>query len=114
MSQSEAMRGIEMTEAAAAQVAKSLAGRPEGSGVRLAVRTAGCSGMAYKMEFAPEKEEGDWELAQGGARVFVDAKSMAYLSGCRLDYVKQGLSEGFRFENPNEKARCGCGESFSV
>lgn len=110
----EKMRGIDLSERAAEQVRKSLAGRGESAGVRLAVRPSGCSGMAYKMEFAPERAEGDFEFGVGGARVYVDAKSMAYLEGCRLDYVREGLSEGFRFENPNETARCGCGESFSV
>lgn len=108
------MKGIELTETALAQVRKALAGRGDGAGVRLAVKASGCSGMAYRMEFSPMAEPEDQRFGEAGAWVFVDPKSLGYLEGCRLDYVKEGLSEGFKFENPNEKSRCGCGESFSV
>jgi iron-sulfur cluster assembly protein len=106
--------GISMTSAAAAHVAKFLANRGKGLGIRLGVRTSGCSGMAYVLEFADELEPDDQVFEEHGVKVIVDAKSLLYLEGTELDYTKEGLNEGFKFRNPNVKDACGCGESFTV
>jgi len=106
--------GITLTEAAAARVNKFMASRGKGIGVRLGVRTSGCSGMAYVLEFVDEIEEGDSVFEDKNIKVLVDTKSLLYLDGTELDFVKEGLSEGFKFNNPNTKESCGCGESFSV
>jgi iron-sulfur cluster assembly protein len=105
---------ISMTEAAADHVRKFLANRGKGVGVRLGVRTSGCSGMAYVLEFADEVEAEDLVFENLGVRVIVDLKSLVYLDGTELDYTKEGLNEGFKFNNPNVKDSCGCGESFNV
>jgi iron-sulfur cluster assembly protein len=105
---------ITLTEAAADRVKRYIDARGKGLGVRLAVRTNGCSGMAYAVEFADRLEEGDRIFEDKGVRVVVNAKSLVYLDGAQLDFAREGLNEGFRFNNPNEKGRCGCGESFSV
>ena len=105
---------ISLTEAAAGQVRTHLARRGRGLGLRLGVKTTGCSGMAYVLEFADDLEEGDRVFEDKGVKVVVSPKSLAYLDGAELDYGREGLNEGFRFTNPNEKARCGCGESFSI
>lgn len=105
---------ITLTEAAADRVNKFLANRGKGVGVRLAVRTSGCSGMAYVLEFADEVEADDAVFEDRGIKVLIDPKSLLYLDGTELDFAKEGLSEGFKFNNPNVKDSCGCGESFSV
>ena len=105
---------ISMTEAEADHVRKFLANRGKGVGVRLGVRTSGCSGMAYVLEFADEVEAEDLVFENLGVRVIVDPKSLVYLDGTELDYTKEGLNEGFKFNNPNVKDSCGCGESFNV
>jgi iron-sulfur cluster assembly protein len=105
---------ITLTEAAADRVNKFLASRGKGVGVRLAVRTSGCSGMAYILEFADEVDEDDVVFEDRGIKVLIDPKSLLYLDGTELDFTKEGLSEGFKFNNPNVKDQCGCGESFSV
>jgi len=105
---------ITMTEAAADHVQRFMEGRGSGLGIRLGVRTSGCSGMAYVLEFADEKNEEDVMFEDRGIKVLVDPKSLAYLDGTVLDYGKDGLNEGFKFSNPNTKDKCGCGESFSV
>lgn len=105
---------ITLTEAAARHVNKSLAKRGNGVGVRLGVKTTGCSGLAYKLEYVDEPEPEDLVFEQHGVKVLVDPKSLAYIDGTELDYVREGLNEGFRFHNPNERDRCGCGESFRV
>ena len=105
---------ITLTEAAAKHVASRLAKRGKGIGLRLGVRTTGCSGMAYKIEFADDAQDGDLQFESHGVRVLIDPKSLAYLDGTELDFVREGLNEGFKFMNPNEKDRCGCGESFNV
>jgi iron-sulfur cluster assembly protein len=105
---------ITMTPAAADHVRKFLAGRGKGVGLRLGVRTSGCSGMAYVLEFADELEAGDQVFEDQGVKVIVDSKSLLYLDGTELDYAKEGLNEGFKFNNPNVKDSCGCGESFNV
>jgi iron-sulfur cluster assembly protein len=106
--------GISMTQAAADHIAKFLANRGKGVGIRLGVRTSGCSGMAYVLEFADELETDDLVFEDHGVKVIVDPKSMLYLEGTELDYTREGLNEGFKFHNPNVKDACGCGESFNV
>jgi len=105
---------VTMTERAASHVAGFLQRRGKGIGLRLGVRTTGCSGMAYKLEFADSENPEDQSFESHGVRILVDPKSLAYLDGTELDFVREGLNEGFRFNNPQEKDRCGCGESFRV
>mgnify|MGYP003601283538 CR=1 FL=1 len=105
---------ITLTEAAAQHVPKSLAKRGKGVGVRLGVKTTGCSGMAYQLEYVDALASEDMVFDQHGVKLMVDPKSLAYLDGTELDYVREGLQEGFKFNNPNERDRCGCGESFRV
>ncbi len=105
---------ITLTEKAAERVESFLAKRGKGIGLRLGVKTTGCSGMAYTMEFADVLEETDTVFETGKVKLIVDPKSLVYLDGTELDYTREGLNEGFKFTNPNEKARCGCGESFTV
>jgi iron-sulfur cluster assembly protein len=106
--------GITLTEAAAERVRNFLTSRGKGVGVRLGVKTSGCSGMAYVLEFVDEVEEEDQVFEDRGVKVIVDGRSMVYLDGTELDYAKEGLNEGFKFNNPNAKNACGCGESFNV
>ena len=105
---------ISMSESAAKHVSNFLAKRGKGIGVRLGVKTSGCSGMAYKLEFADAAEPEDIVFESHGLKVLVDPKSLPYLDGTELDYTKEGLNEGFKFNNPNVKNECGCGESFNV
>jgi iron-sulfur cluster assembly protein len=105
---------VTLTNAAAEHVQRYIEKRGKGVGLRLGVRTTGCSGLAYKLEFADEIAAEDTTFESNGVRVLVDPKSLAYLEGTELDYVREGLNEGFKFNNPNEKDRCGCGESFNV
>jgi iron-sulfur cluster assembly protein len=105
---------ITLTEAAAHRVRTFLDGRGRGLGVRLGVKTSGCSGLAYVLEFVDDCEEGDEVFEDRGVKVVIDRKSLVYLDGTELDYAKEGLNEGFRFNNPNVKDACGCGESFKV
>lgn len=105
---------ITLTEKAANHIQRYLQKRGQGIGLRLGVRTTGCSGMAYKLEYVDEIDEQDQVFESFNVKVFVDPKSLAYIDGTQLDYVREGLNEGFKFTNPNEKASCGCGESFTV
>ena len=105
---------VTLTDRAAQHVQRYIEKRGKGYGLRLGVKTTGCSGLAYKLEFADEPKPEDQEFETNGVRVLIDPKSLAYLEGTQLDYVKEGLNEGFKFNNPNEKDRCGCGESFNV
>mgnify|MGYP001812827211 FL=1 len=105
---------ITLTEQAATRVSRFLENRGTGVGVRLGVRTSGCSGMAYVLEFVDEVGEDDEVFEDRGVKVIVDRKSLIYLDGTELDYGKEGLNEGFQFNNPNVKNECGCGESFNV
>ena len=105
---------ITLTPAAAQHVSRYLSRRGQGLGVRLGVTTTGCSGLAYKLEFVDVPDPDDISFESHGVTVFTDAKSLAYIDGTELDYVREGLNEGFRFNNPNERDRCGCGESFRV
>ena len=105
---------VSLSPAAAKHVTKYLAKRGKGVGVRLGVKTTGCSGLAYKLEYADENAPEDVVFEDNGVKVLVDPKSMAYIDGTQLDFVREGLNEGFKFLNPNERDRCGCGESFRV
>ena len=105
---------VTLTDRAAQHVQRYIEKRGKGYGLRLGVKTTGCSGLAYKLEFADEPKTEDTEFETNGVRVLVDPKSLAYLDGTELDFVREGLNEGFKFNNPNEKDRCGCGESFNV
>jgi iron-sulfur cluster assembly protein len=106
--------GVTLSDKAATHVANFLAKRGKGIGLRLGVRTSGCSGMAYKLEFVDEVNPDDLVFEYNGVKVIVDAKSMPYLDGMELDFAREGLNEGFKFNNPNVKDQCGCGESFNV
>ena len=105
---------IKLTDAAANRVQSFLESRGNGLGVRLGVKTSGCSGLAYVLEFVDELDEGDEVFEDHGVKVIIDKKSLVYLDGTELDYGKEGLNEGFKFNNPNVKDECGCGESFKV
>jgi len=105
---------ITMSETAAERVTRFLENRGSGVGVRLGVKTSGCSGMAYVLEFVDDLNEDDVVFEDHGVKVIVDQKSLVYLDGTQLDYGKEGLNEGFLFNNPNVKDECGCGESFTV
>ena len=105
---------IQLTPNAVQHVKKFLEKRGKGLGLRLGVRTTGCSGMAYKLEFVDQANPEDHCFESEGVQVFIDPKSLPYLQGIQLDYTREGLNEGFAFNNPNEKARCGCGESFTI
>ncbi len=106
--------GITLTPAAAKHVNRNLSKRGKGVGVRLGVKTTGCSGLAYKLEYADEVATDDVVFEDHGIKVLIDPKSLPYLDGTQLDFVREGLNEGFKFLNPREKDRCGCGESFRV
>jgi iron-sulfur cluster assembly protein len=105
---------ITLTEAAASRVKQFLDNRGKGMGLRLGVKTTGCSGMAYVIEYADALEEGDLVFEDHGVKVIINPRSLVYLDGTELDYTKEGLNEGFKFNNPNVKDMCGCGESFNV
>jgi iron-sulfur cluster assembly protein len=105
---------ITLTKIAAEKMQSALDNRRKGIGMRVGVRTTGCSGMAYTLEFADILTEGDIEINQQGVTVIVSTKDLVYLEGMQVDYQRKGLNEGFEFINPNESARCGCGESFTV
>lgn len=105
---------ITLTEAAANRVETFLANRGKGVGLRLGVKTTGCSGMAYTLEFVDQLNEEDTAFDSNGVKIIVDPKSLVYIDGTELDFTKEGLNEGFKFNNPNVKDECGCGESFTV
>lgn len=105
---------ISLTETAAARARAFLANRGQGAGLRLGVKNVGCSGKAYVVEYADGVEPGDHVFESRGVKILVQADSLMYLDGTEVDYTREGLSEGFRFNNPNVKAQCGCGESFTI
>lgn len=105
---------ITLTESAARHVSRYLTQRGKGVGVRLGVKTTGCSGLAYKLEYADAVAPEDQVFESHGVKVLVDPQSLSYLDGTELDFVREGLQQGFKFSNPNERDRCGCGESFRV
>jgi iron-sulfur cluster assembly protein len=105
---------ISVTPKAATQIRKALAKRGGGVGLRVAVKTSGCSGYAYALEFADALSDEDLSFDSEGVQLLVDKKSLALVDGTQLDWVREGLNEGFKFSNPNASATCGCGESFAV
>jgi iron-sulfur cluster assembly protein len=105
---------ITVTPKAANQIRKALLKRGGGVGLRVAVKTSGCSGYAYALEFADEAVEQDLRFESEGVQLLVDAVSLPMIDGTQLDWVREGLNEGFKFHNPNATAECGCGESFKV
>ena len=105
---------ISLSQTAAERVQSFLDNRGNGLGLRLGVKTTGCSGMAYVLEFVDELNPEDEVFEDKDIKIIVDKKSLLYIDGTRLDFVKEGLNEGFKFENPNVKGECGCGESFSI
>lgn len=105
---------ISATETAANRVKAFLDKRGKGIGLRLGVKTSGCSGLAYKIEFVDSANDDDQLFESNGINIYVDTKSLQYIDGTVLDYTKEGVQEGFKFTNPNVKDECGCGESFTV
>lgn len=105
---------ISLTEKAVAKVKQQLTKRDKGLGVRIGVKTTGCSGLAYVLEYVDTALDSDIKVDCDGCTVFVDQKSSPYLQGMSIDYVRNGLNEGFEFKNPNARDHCGCGESFRV
>ena len=105
---------IHLSDIAASRVRNFLDGRGKGIGLRLGVKTTGCSGLAYVMEYVDEVQDGDEVFETNGVKVVVDKKSLVFLDGTEVDFAKVGLNEGFQFKNPNAKDACGCGESFTV
>ena len=105
---------ITITEQASNKVKQQLKKRGQGLGVRVGVKTTGCSGLAYVLEYVDQAKEGDIQVDCNGCVLFIDPKSCPYVKGMTIDFVRNGLNEGFEFKNPNERDRCGCGESFRV
>ncbi len=105
---------ISLTPSAAERVRSRLAQRGRGLGLRLGVKASGCSGFSYVVDYADQAEPSDLVFETQGVRVYVDPGSLAALDGTRVDFIRQGLNESFRFENPNVRGECGCGESFTV
>lgn len=105
---------IIVTEVACKKIKQQLQKRGSGLGIRVGVKTTGCSGLAYILEFVDSPQQSDIEINCIDCKLYIDPKSCPYLQGMTIDYVKKGLNEGFEFKNPNEKDRCGCGESFRV
>lgn len=105
---------VTLTERAAIKVKNTLKNRGHGVGIRVGVKTTGCSGLAYILEFVDSPKSEDLQFNTNGVDIFVDPKSLVYINGITMDWQKRGLNEGFEFINPNEKDRCGCGESFRV
>ena len=105
---------VTLTEKAAKHINRYLERRGKGVGLRFGVRTTGCSGLAYKLEYVDDVAPEDIVFEGHGVKVLIDPKSLAYIDGTELDFVREGLNEGFKFNNPRERDRCGCGESFRI
>ncbi|MCU7795762.1 MAG: iron-sulfur cluster assembly accessory protein [Candidatus Thiodiazotropha sp. (ex Semelilucina semeliformis)] len=106
---------IQLTESAARHVEKMLTQRPQGVGLRLSTKKSGCTGFAYRVDYADTIEDDDQVFESMGVKVVVDIASLPMLDGMTIDFVRTNiLNEGFEFINPNIKEMCGCGESFSV
>lgn len=105
---------VTMTPSAAERVKSFMVNRGKGLGLRLGIKTTGCSGLAYVLEFVDDLNEDDEMFSIDDVNIIIDAKSLVYLDGIQLDFTKEGLNEGFKFTNPNAKGECGCGESFNV
>ncbi|GBL04756.1 iron-sulfur cluster assembly protein IscA [Glaciecola sp. KUL10] len=106
--------GIKVSDSAAQRAKSFLENRGSGLGIRLGVKTTGCSGLAYVLEFVDDLNEDDEMFTDNGVNIIIDGKSLVYLDGTELDFAKEGLNEGFLFNNPNANGECGCGESFNV
>jgi iron-sulfur cluster assembly protein len=105
---------ISLTELAASKLKQQLSRRQHSLGIRVGVKTTGCSGLAYVLEYVDAPTLDDMSFVDYGIHIFVDPKSLVYLEGLQMDWVRNGLNEGFEFNNPNERDRCGCGESFRI
>ncbi len=105
---------ISVTEKAAEHIKSQLQQRGKGVGIRLGVKTTGCSGLANVIEFADEHNDDDNVFLDKGIKLIINPKSYVYLKGTEVDFAKEGINEGFKFNNPNVKDTCGCGESFNV
>lgn len=105
---------ITMTEQAAARIVRSLDKRGKGLGIRIGIKTTGCSGLAYVLEYVDSPTPDDVKYESMNVNIFVDPKSLAFLQGLEVGWERNGLNEGFAFSNPNERDRCGCGESFRI
>jgi iron-sulfur cluster assembly protein len=105
---------ITVTDSAAKKIQQVIAKRGHGMGIRLGVRTTGCSGLAYVLEYVDTPNDTDQQFDCNNCKIYIDPKSCPYLQGTMIDFVRQGLNEGFEFSNPNERDRCGCGESFRI
>ena len=105
---------IIVTDTAQAKIKQTLAKRGRGVGIRVGVKTTGCSGLAYVLEYVDNLTEGDDANLLDEFSVVINRKDQPYLNGLTMDYVRNGLNEGFEFTNPNSKGECGCGESFRV
>jgi len=106
---------INLTEKAAIKVNSFLTERGKGLGIKVGTKTVGCSGLAYVLEYVDQLNDWDPEIFESnGTKIYVDKKDLVYLDGLTMDWVKQGINEGFEFINPKEKSKCGCGESFNV
>jgi iron-sulfur cluster assembly protein len=105
---------ITVTKIAAEKIKNSIKSRGKGYGIKVGVKTTGCSGLAYILEFVDNPLNEDLSFVSEGVHIFVDPKSLPYVNGLTMDWTKKGLNEGFDFINPNERDRCGCGESFRV
>lgn len=108
------LTGVVLTEKAARHVTRYIERRGKGDGLRVGVRTTGCSGLAYKLEYVDEAVPEDVVFESHGVKIYVDPKSLPYIDGTQLDFAREGLNEGFKFSNPNAKDECGCGESFRI
>ena len=105
---------ITVTSKAADKIHNMLERRGRGHGIRLGVKTRGCTGLSYVLEYVDEPQPGDEMIHDNGVSLYIDPKSLVYLTGTQIDYQREGLNEGFKFVNPNEKGTCGCGESFHI
>jgi iron-sulfur cluster assembly protein len=105
---------ITLTELASEKIKNALLRRGKGVGIKVGVKTTGCSGLAYVLEYVDNPNNEDLSFVSREITIFVDPKSLAYVNGMVMDWTKNGLNEGFDFNNPNERDRCGCGESFRI
>ena len=105
---------ISVTESAAKQIQNQIAKRGKGLGLRVGVKKVGCSGFAYTFDYADEIHPGDQVFEAHAAKLLVDTETLSFLDGSRLDFVKEGFKQVFKFDNPNVTSTCGCGESFSI
>lgn len=106
------MEQFSLSAHAAMHVREKLRQRGKGIGIRVSIKTTGCSGLAYALEFVDEQQKDDRVFESQGIKLYIDPKSFPYVKGTTMDYVKEGVNEGFKFTNPNSKGECGCGKSF--